>query len=200
MLQKKTDILKLSLFFFFWVFLLSFCIHKVYNYDIWWHLKTGEYIVQNLTVPEKDIYTYSVSNHDWIDLHWLFQVFVYVVHLFSGYNGLILTVAAVIALLFSILFRLIPPGVSKIVTFAVLLPSVFIIERRFFIRPEIFTYVYMALMLLVLSKKEQISFKRVIFTLFLIQLFWVNMQGLFVLGLLITGCFLVEKIIRLLFF
>lgn len=107
MLQKKEDILKLSLSFLFGTLLISLCIHKIFNYDIWWHLKTGEYILKNFTVPSKDIYTYTVAGHDWIDLHWIFQVFVFSIYRIFGANSLILCVASLISVCFYYINRLI---------------------------------------------------------------------------------------------
>src|SRR5262245_31629800 len=47
---------------------------KQMDADVWWHLKTGQLILERGHVPQKDWYTFTSSDRDWIDLHWLFQV------------------------------------------------------------------------------------------------------------------------------
>src|SRR5437868_14987463 len=42
--------------------------------DFWWHLRTGEIIRATGAVPKTDCYTFTVPDHPWIDLHWLYQV------------------------------------------------------------------------------------------------------------------------------
>src|SRR4051812_11113567 len=41
--------------------------------DFWWHLRTGDWIRQTGRVPTHDLYTFTVPDHRWIDLHWGFQ-------------------------------------------------------------------------------------------------------------------------------
>src|SRR5687767_14158150 len=42
--------------------------------DFWWHLRTGDLIRQTGRVPTTDLYTFTVPDKPWIDLHWSFQV------------------------------------------------------------------------------------------------------------------------------
>src|SRR4051794_1984720 len=42
--------------------------------DFWWHLRTGDLIRQTGRVPTTDLYTFTVPDHPWTDLHWGFQV------------------------------------------------------------------------------------------------------------------------------
>src|SRR5262245_37201401 len=42
--------------------------------DFWWHLRTGDLIRQTGQVPRTDPFTFGAAGHEWIDLHWGFQV------------------------------------------------------------------------------------------------------------------------------
>jgi hypothetical protein len=44
------------------------------GFDIWWHLKTGQLILEQYTLPFVDWFTYSDSEAAWVDLHWGFQI------------------------------------------------------------------------------------------------------------------------------
>jgi hypothetical protein len=47
---------------FFLVFFISFLRIQLYDYDFWWHLATGKYIVENGSLPHKDPFTYTTNN------------------------------------------------------------------------------------------------------------------------------------------
>ena len=44
------------------------------NWDIWWHLRTGQLIWQRGHVPRTDWFTYTNPDAQWTDLHWGFQL------------------------------------------------------------------------------------------------------------------------------
>jgi hypothetical protein len=41
------------------VIAMVFCIRLVHEPDLWWQLRTGEYILENKTVPDKDVFSYT---------------------------------------------------------------------------------------------------------------------------------------------
>ncbi|HST79537.1 MAG TPA: hypothetical protein VLN58_13715 [Verrucomicrobiae bacterium] len=53
--------------------------------DFYWHLKTGEYIVSNLSVPQVDPFAYTSIGKHWVAHEWLSEVIFYLVdRLYSG--------------------------------------------------------------------------------------------------------------------
>ena len=44
---------------------------RITNNDIWWHLKTGEWILEHRTVPHQDPFSLIASGRDWIDHEWM---------------------------------------------------------------------------------------------------------------------------------
>ena len=79
-----------------WMFLA--CCFPLFDTDLFWHLKTGEWILQNLSIPGYDLYTFTDYGNRWIDLHWGFQVAAAVLYRIGGANLLILTKAAILTL------------------------------------------------------------------------------------------------------
>lgn len=51
--------------------------------DYYWHVKAGEYIVNNLTIPYHDIFSwYGISNNlYWVSHEWLSEVLLYLYNL-----------------------------------------------------------------------------------------------------------------------
>ena len=53
--------------------------------DTWWHIRSGEYIVQNKEIPKTDPFSYTRYGHDWIDHSWGSQLVMYGAYdLFGG--------------------------------------------------------------------------------------------------------------------
>lgn len=73
--KRLEETLRRSSIFFLFVLVLSVSCHVLTNFDIWWHLRAGKYILQNHQIPQQDIFSYTAAGRPWIDLHWLFQVF-----------------------------------------------------------------------------------------------------------------------------
>lgn len=170
------------------VLLACFCVQEIIDVDIWWHLKAGEHILSTRSVPERDIFSYTSADRPWIDLHWLYQVLVYLVHRLAGAGGLLLLKCVVILSTFALLFRtaLQRAGVLAATVPALLAALAF---ERYLPRPEIFTELLAAVYLFILfSFKHRGS--RLVYALPLLQVAWVNMEGLFILGVVIVFAFI----------
>ncbi|HEY2251621.1 MAG TPA: hypothetical protein VGH74_11195, partial [Planctomycetaceae bacterium] len=77
-----------------WTF-LSVC-YPLVDTDFWWHLKTGEWILKEGTVPQVDLYTFTEESTTWIDLHWGFQILITWLYRLGGVNLVILVKAVVV--------------------------------------------------------------------------------------------------------
>jgi len=161
--------------------LIILLIHKIYDFDIWWHLKAGQYIVQNNRIPNHDIFSYTASNRPWTDLHWLFQILVYRIWTLWGAWGLIVMKSVVLISTFTLLFKV---GYRKewhIVSIISVFLAVLVASERFVERPEIFTFLFTVTYLLLLHQYKYEGSKLVWLLPFL-QIVWTNTQGLFIIG------------------
>ncbi len=53
--------------------------------DTWWHIRSGEYIVENREIPKTDPFSHTRYGEDWIDHSWGSQIVIYGVYdLFGG--------------------------------------------------------------------------------------------------------------------
>ena len=61
------------------IMLLSSCNIKMISYDFWWHIKTGEWIVENNQIPTNDIFSWygMRENLSWISHEWLSALLIY---------------------------------------------------------------------------------------------------------------------------
>lgn len=159
--------------------------------DIWLHLKTGEYIVQHKAVPQTDIFSSTIANKGWIDHSWLVQVIFYLVFHFGGADNLIFLSAIIVTFAFLFLFFAAYTHRKYLVVYvSMLFLAIISTKLRFNIRPENFSILFFAIYLLILSKQSRKSW---IFLLPLVQVFWVNSHGFFILGPLMVGVFILAE-------
>lgn len=183
------------LVFLLFLFLFSLFFYNLTCFDIWWHLKTGEYIFNNLKIPFKDLYSYTASYREWIDLHWLFQLIVFIVYNKTGIQGLIIIKTLLLLLTYFFLFKIIYDKRRYLISIVVIFLSALCMWERTTLRPEIFTFFYISLYLYILYRYKYTSHKKVIFLLPIIQLLWVNTHGLFILGILIVWSYILGEFI-----
>src|SRR3989442_8981210 len=69
----------------------AFALRRLDNTDTWWHLAAGRWIAEHHAVPRTDTFSYTVPQHPWTDLQWLFDVALYELHRAGGPTLLVLT-------------------------------------------------------------------------------------------------------------
>jgi hypothetical protein len=177
------------------IFVLS--LRQLSDPDLGFHLKYGKWITENHHVPVTDQSTYTVPDHPYIDLHWLFQVVIYQVYSVAGYSGISLFVC-ILGLFLSLMLMLrnrtfsIPVSVTAIA----LLAGFLIIDPRIAPRPEMFTFLFLTGILLVLDLYAEHR-KNYLYLIPVIMLLWCNMHALFVLGLIVTAVYFTGSWIQL---
>src|SRR5258708_6480288 len=163
------------------VLLLLLSAKQIGSYDLGTHLKAGQWIVQKHSAPDKDHFTYTQTSRDYLDSNGLYQVLLYLLQNNFGYPSLVLLGLIVLAaFFFLLLWRVKLSHASPGLACLCLLLSLLMMERRFLVRPEIFSWLFLCLTLLVLDLRTRN--KDFLYLLPLIQLFWVNIEGLFILG------------------
>src|SRR3954453_13261459 len=65
--------------------------------DIYWHLAAGKEILRRGALLRADPFTVSAAGRAWVDVHWLFQLAVALIHSAFGFGGLAVAKAVVVA-------------------------------------------------------------------------------------------------------
>src|SRR5918992_3579861 len=58
--------------------------------DLWWHLRTGLWIIEHGHVPMEDPFSSYGMGKTWIAYSWLFELIVYVLYTSLGLVGIVL--------------------------------------------------------------------------------------------------------------
>lgn len=65
-------------------------VQPVQDFDIWWHLRTGQWIVEHGTVTTTDPFSSFGEGKPWVAYSWLFEILVYGLHAWLGLYGILL--------------------------------------------------------------------------------------------------------------
>ncbi len=163
------------------------------DFDVWWHLRTGQLIVQRGAVPYVDYLTYTNAGRVWIDLYWLFQVAIAGLYRLGGSSALVLLkpVAAITVVGLALVAR--RKGNRAWPAALVWLPALIMLSGRLCERPELFSLLFLAGYLCVLARAPQKP--RLLWILPVLQALWVNCHGFFVLGPLVLMAYSAEWIL-----
>src|SRR4030042_1906232 len=176
---------------FLLIILLS--IRLIIDLDLGFHLRGGQWMLENRSFHKFDVFTYTVNDHEYIAMYWLYQIILFITYKLFNYGGIsILNSILLVIVFFMIFLRMknhnIRPGIISII----FLPALFTMEIRFGVRPEIMTWILLLCMLTVLDQYYHHG-RNYLFLLPIIQLFWVNLHGLFIIGWFLLGAYFISK-------
>jgi hypothetical protein len=77
------------------------------DYDAWWHLRVGEWVVNHGDVPANDPFSSYGQERTWVAYSWLFEVVLYVLYCWIGLWGMLLYQAVMAILIVLSLHRFI---------------------------------------------------------------------------------------------
>jgi hypothetical protein len=150
--------------------------------DLGYHLRAGELMVEQGHWLDRDVFTSTFSGSPWLNQNWLAQLALYGMWEFGGLTGLTVLNALLFGSGFAILLRICTRRSGNVRTaamasIATLLPAIFNTS----IRPQSFSWLLMAVVLLVLESSQERP--RLLLALPLLFALWANLHGAFAVGL-----------------
>jgi hypothetical protein len=175
--------------------LFAMAARNVLDPDVWWHLKTGAWMLQHRAVPHADPFSYTRAGQPWVAHEWLFELAVYGIFRWAGYAGLIVAFAVIISAAFvPLCLRCRTDAVTAgtLTVWGALATTVV-----WGIRPQIISLLLLSVWLLILERSET-NPKLLWWTLPLIVL-WVNLHAGFILAPVFLALFIVGELIEMCF-
>lgn len=195
----KQNKLKIFVFAVILAFYASFLIVKIEltaaDNDAGLYISDGKIIWETKTVFRTNVYSYTVPDYPVYDHHWLSSLTFFFTHKIFGFEGLTILKTLVLLTAFSILFLAALKKADFWLVAVLSFPVILMLTWRTRIRPEMFSYLFLASMLYFLFDLEKNSQSKKIFWLIPLQLLWVNFHLYFFVGIAIAGGFLFEKIV-----
>ncbi|HVT18445.1 MAG TPA: hypothetical protein VHQ90_19995 [Thermoanaerobaculia bacterium] len=180
---------------------VAWAVRPLSHDDLFWHLRTGEWIAGHHAVPLTDLFSYTRFGQRWITHEWGFSLLSYGVFRVGGYAGLLgLTVVLTIAIFAAVGWCAAvlagKRGPRSHVLLAVLLAlGLWAVSSELFLRAALAGELLFALMLLALGRFRQAGGRWPLAAL--VGLFWVwgNLHSGVVFGLLVLALFAFEAVI-----
>jgi hypothetical protein len=181
--------------------LLGWFSPAIYDSDFWWHLKTGQYIVQNHRLPVPDPFAFTTASapegypgefltrHFNLTHEWLAQVLFYAIWRMAGLGGIVLLRAVLLTAFCGLTgwmaFR---RGCGFYLSFAAALAAAAVAHEFAYDRPYLITFVLLAVAALILESGRRLWLLPPLFAI------WANCHGGFFLGWVLVGAYSAEAL------
>lgn len=163
--------------------------------DLGRHLTIGGYILDDLTIPTRDIFSHTMSGVHLTPHEWLAQVLFALSYRLGNLDGVVLLCALVLALTFSLVFKgSFAHSKSILLSLGMTVLAAAAASVHWLARPHIFTLLFTVLWVGELEKWRLNKPWRW-WLLPIIMLAWVNTHGAFIVGILIWLIYLAGSII-----
>lgn len=161
------------------------------NQDLGRHLLTGKIITQSMQIPSINLFSYTYPDFPFINHHWLSEVIFYLVTSIGGYPGLFaLSLLLIISAFSLVLFTAAKTAKTIPLAFLSIIYLRILFERTD-LRPELFSFLFLSLIITVLYRYRS-TYTKLIFLLIPLQLLWVNSHIYFPIGILVTLLFAID--------
>lgn len=177
---------------------------KIADYDFWWHIKSGQFILEHKSLPDKDPFSFSFIENDSEDSHraivilksyWISQIVLYLAYAYGGAAGILLLKFLVFSLILLILWRYLAlRSVSGLISFMFLSALIFFTKEYLGERPQIFSFLFATVSFVILDAAR--TGKKSYYFLPPLMLLWANMHGGFLVGIafiLVYACCLAVR-------
>src|SRR5580693_3210639 len=155
--------------------------------DIFWHLVTGQWMVDHHQVVSQDIFTFTVAGKQWIDPEYLTEIIAYLLFKAGGLTLVSIGFAAVTFVGFLLIWRRLSLEKSNLVIAAVVIGIAGLAGAEVWgPRPQMITFAFSCLELLWLDRYLR-GKSRAIYWLPLVMVAWANLHGGFLFGLVPVG-------------
>lgn len=160
---------------------LAVTLTYVWNFDIHWHLASGQWMLQHHRPLGHDPFSYDPPPQ-WLNGHWFFQVVTAALFSLGGWAALSIEKAFCAALAMFIFAMSLRKRISPAWLIVCGLAMIEIMQQRIRVRPESFSMLFLTATLVLVDGVRMGNRTRRLWWMAPIMLLWANSQGLFMLG------------------
>lgn len=189
---------------FFSLLLFSFFLANSYNYldpDLGWHLKIGQEIVTERSVPHLENKLWPIYGAQWVDHEWLMNFLTYGLYSHAGY----VAVSVFFALLavFTVFLTVRHARQDRWHTESGLVPAMILIvlgvmgmSSHLGVRMQEITLVFFALQLIILERFRREKHAIIFFWLIPLYIIWASAHAGFLIGLVVLAGFTLSLLLE----
>ncbi|MGA2436374.1 MAG: hypothetical protein ABSG25_13945 [Bryobacteraceae bacterium] len=151
--------------------------------DTGWHLRTGEWILQNGRVPDRDLFSFTKAGQPWYAWEWLWDATFAKLYQFGGLTAVIIASIAIICATYAVLYRLMRRKCGNgLLSIAVLVPVMAASSIHWLARPHLVTLLFFAIWYSILERVHDGN-RKLLWLLPAITVLWTNLHGGFLAGI-----------------
>jgi hypothetical protein len=157
--------------------------------DVWWHLRTGQLILQNHSLFHTDPYSFTRFGQPWINHEWLSEILLFGLYRIAGFGGLIVAFGVVISATFLLVFLRSSgrPYLAAVMTLWGAVAS----ASSWGVRPQMFSFLLASIFLLLLEASARRPM--LLWWTAPLMLLWVNLHAGYPIGLAFIALFLIGE-------
>lgn len=152
-------------------FFVGLALQQVADYDVWWHLRTGQLIAENFSLPAADSLSFSTTGAPWLVPYWLSDPLYYLIVKQFGIEGLQWLVALVVAAAgVSLYLFLLGCGLPSLAAAGLSVWAGGLARFRFMLRPLVFKFAGVVFLFWIFFRRPTFRHRHLLF--FLVVLIW----------------------------
>jgi len=192
-MEKQQQILSKITTAIIYLLAIALSIKSFREPDLWWQIRTGEWILENGKVPMVDIFSYTRDGVRWINIKWLSEILAAITTKLLGPESVVLLQSIVSAamvfflLKWSRLFFKSSQG-KTLVSLLLLIPLLAGSEYRMTGRPEMYSHLF-AIIFCYIYTRHSYKQDKWIWLVIPLQLLWANLHEAFAIGIVISGIY-----------
>ena len=166
--------------------------------DYWWHVGTGNWIIDHRAVPTTDPFSWPYQGVDWVAHEWLAELGLAATARGFGYAGTILLTAALAVAAYWLLLRAATLyGLSRraALLLTLLWAGVFLRPGVLVVRPQVWTFALFGVLFAELAAYDT-GRRRVLWILPPLFLVWVNLNLTALIGFMCLGAFALDRLLH----
>jgi hypothetical protein len=179
-----------------WVILLSIfamAVRVAIDTDTWWHLRAGQWMVENHALMEVDQFSYTREGTPWKYPGLWVEVVMYLIYLWFGPGGLNVWTAGLVTLTFYFVWKSLSS--QGFLGAFVLILAAAASGIYWSARPYLISFL-LAAVFVWFFEGYQHSTRKNLWVIPALMVLWVNSHGAFLIGFLIWGCYFVDALLR----
>src|SRR5215469_12328788 len=154
--------------------------------DTGWHIRTGEWILQNSRVPTTDIFSFTKAGKPWFAWEWLSDVVMAVTHNLGGLGVVVLLSLFILGATSLCVYKsTLEESRHRAIALVLTGLAASASTIHWLARPHLVTPLFAAIFCWILNRVERKP-RPIVRSLLLLTVLWVNLHGGFVVGLVLV--------------
>jgi len=160
--------------------------------DTGWHIRTGEWILAHHAVPAVDLFSFSKPHAPWFAWEWGWDVIAAVIHQYAGLAGIGFVTTLMLGLFCLLVYRLaLTVSQNNVMSMVVTALTATVSSIHWLARPHLVSWIFALIFIGVLEsvRARQGTARSLLILLPVLMVFWTNLHGGFVAGLMLIACY-----------